>query len=90
MTAKSKDLKLRALLDQVGARFPGHAMRRLLRPDGQFRYVYASPHLRDSFNLDADAIVAEDPATHRWVHADDRARFEDALRRCRPRSLDVR
>ncbi|WP_376099879.1 LuxR C-terminal-related transcriptional regulator [Roseomonas sp. CCTCC AB2023176] len=77
---RKKDTALSVLLDRVGARFPGHIMRRLMLPDGRFRYTYASPHLRDTFGLDVEAIVADDPATHSWIHPDDRAGFEEALR----------
>jgi PAS domain S-box-containing protein len=70
---------LSAILEVTGAAFPGHAMRRLRRPDGSFRYTYASPHLRQSFGLDVERILAQDPATHDWVHDDDRPRLIAAL-----------
>ena len=79
MSRRNPAPDLRAILEVTGAAFPGHAMRRLRRPDGTFRYTYASPHLRQSFGLDVDRILAQDPATHDWVHADDRPRLIAAL-----------
>lgn len=56
-------------------------MQRVRSPDGRIRYTYASPGMRDTFGLDPGTIVGQDPATHDWVHIEDRQRFLDALER---------
>lgn len=73
--------ELRTLFDRVATHFPGHTMQRLRLPDGRFRYTYASPGMRETFGLDPQAVLAEETASHDWIHEDDRARFVSALHR---------
>ena len=70
---------LRTLFDRVATHFPGHTMQRVRSPEGRIRYTYASPGMRETFGLDPRAIISQDPATHDWVHVEDRQRFIDAV-----------
>ena len=73
--------KLRTLFDRVSDHFPGHTMQRVRLPDGRIRYTYASPGMRETFGLDPAAVLAEETASHDWLHPDDRSRFLDAVHR---------
>ena len=73
--------ELRTLFDRVSGHFPGHTMQRVRLPDRRIRYTYASPGMRETFGLDPAAVLAEETASHDWLHPDDRARFLDAVHR---------
>lgn len=70
-----------ALLDLLGGRFPGHTMQRVRLPDGRYRYSFVSPGVRQTFGLDAEALMAADSVGHEWLPEPDRARFVAALER---------
>lgn len=59
--------------------FPGHTMQRIRTPEGAYRYGHVSRGVRDVFGLDADWLMAQGEVDHRWIHAEDRARWLDAL-----------
>lgn len=73
--------ELRTLFDRVAGHFPGHTMQRVRLADGRIRYTYASPGMRETFGLDPAAVLAEETASHDWIHPEDRPRFLDALHR---------
>ncbi len=73
--------ELRTLFDRVSDHFPGHTMQRVRLPDRRIRYTYASPGMRETFGLDPAKVLAEETASHDWLHADDRARFLEAVHR---------
>ena len=73
--------ELRTLFDRVSGHFPGHTMQRVRLPDRRIRYTYASPGMRETFGLDPDVVLAEETATHDWLHKEDRARFIEAVHR---------
>ena len=73
--------ELRTLFDRVSDHFPGHTMQRVRLPDRRIRYTYASPGMRETFGLDPSTVLAEETASHDWVHAEDRARFVAAVHR---------
>ncbi len=73
--------ELRTLFDRVSDHFPGHTMQRVRLPDRRIRYTYASPGMRDTFGLDPATVLAEETASHDWLHPDDRERFLDAVHR---------
>lgn len=62
--------ELGRFFDQMSAHFPGHAMQRVVEPDGCVRYSYISPSL-STLGLDRDAIMAETASSQSWVHPDD-------------------
>ncbi|MEM7695472.1 MAG: LuxR C-terminal-related transcriptional regulator [Pseudomonadota bacterium] len=68
-----------SLIERFAGRFPVHSMRRVRLADGTFRYAFVSPAVRQSFGLDAKALVEAPAVDHAWVHEDDRARFIAAL-----------
>lgn len=73
--------ELRTLFDRVSDHFPGHTMQRVRLPDRRIRYTYASPGMRETFGLDPAAVLAEETASHDWLHEEDRTRFLDAVHR---------
>lgn len=72
-------LALRQMFDLMARHFPGHTMQRVLYPDGRVQYTYISPGMRAQLGLDDKQILAQESATHDWIHPDDRARWRAAL-----------
>jgi PAS domain S-box-containing protein len=73
--------ELRTLFDRMADHFPGHTMQRVRLPDRRIRYTYASPGMRETFGIDPASVLAEETATHDWIHESDRDRFLAALHR---------
>ena len=70
---------VRAFLDLFDGHFPGHTMQRVRTPQGDYRYTYVSPGVKETFGLDPELLIAQDAVQHDWVHDEDRARFLAAL-----------
>lgn len=63
----------------LGRSFPGHTMQRMRSPDGEYRYSYVSPGVRNFLGLDPDELMQRDAVDHAWLQADDRLVFLAAL-----------
>lgn len=70
---------VRAFLDLFDGHFPGHTMQRVRTPQGDYRYTYVSPGVKETFGLDPELLIAQNAVQHDWVHDEDRARFLAAL-----------
>ena len=56
-------------------------MQRVRLPDRRIRYTYASPGMRETFGIDPASVLAEETASHDWLHPEDRERFLAAVHR---------
>ncbi len=65
----------------IAANIPGNVYRRILHPDGRLTWAYLSAGLRDILELDPDAVLARPEVLIETVHPEDRARWQDALRK---------
>ena len=63
----------------MGGAFPGHTMQPIRTPVGAYRYGFVSPEMQQTFDLDADWLMAQDAVDHHWVHEEDRPRWLAAL-----------
>ena len=54
-------------------------MQRVRTPEGQYRYTYVSPGVKETFGLDPELLLAQDAVQHDWLHDEDRARFLETL-----------
>ncbi|MCH6591266.1 MAG: PAS domain S-box protein, partial [Proteobacteria bacterium] len=65
----------------IAANIPGNVYRRILHADGRLTWAYLSAGLRDILELDPDAAMERPEVLIETVHPEDRARWQDALRK---------
>jgi len=68
-------------LRTIAANIPGNVYRRILHADGRLTWAYLSAGLRDILELDPDAAMERPEVLIETVHPEDRARWQDALRK---------
>ena len=73
--------RLKEAFDSLSARYHVHILQRVMAPDGEINYSYASPNVAELFGsgADSDDFRRREP-DHHWIHPLDRERFLTSLR----------
>ncbi len=79
--AEHTQRELRERLERIADNVPGVIFQYRERPDGAASCPYASRGLQENFGLAPEEAAADAAALFRTIHADDRAKVQESLRR---------
>lgn len=85
--SEQRTAKLEEMLKEVTDRFnnltgnfPGVIFRRMVEPDGFFRYIYVSPSVKKYFGVEPEDFLNDPDNAFRNFHPQDEARVRDLIR----------
>jgi PAS domain S-box-containing protein len=78
---RNRERSHEAAYDAVTTNLPGVVYRRVLRPDGTIEYSFIGERIRDFLAVGPDSLVGIPNIHRKFVHPDDLAAWEEALRK---------